>query len=104
MNIFHQKLDANKYRVTITSGEPILVSYQDLVEMAYELSMTPDSIAFCLRNDNCPTPINHSDGIDGALEDGIWVYDRLIAFFDWMANRSAYAPMLTGAKAKVLGE
>lgn len=104
MNIFQQKLDANKYRATITSSTPILVTYHDLIEIADDLGLTPSGIAFCLRSDDCPTPINHSDGIDGAPEDGVWVYDRLIAFFDWMANRSAYAPMLTGATAETFND
>lgn len=104
MNIFHQKLVTNKYRVTITSDAPILVTYHDLIEMADDFGMTAAGIAFCLRHDNCPTPVNHNDGIDGAPEDGIWVYDRLIAFFDWMAIKSAYAEMLTGVKAEVPGE
>ena len=104
MNIFHQKLDADKYRATITSSTPILVTYHDLIDMADDLSMTSAEISFCLRNDRCPTPINHNDGIDGAPEDGIWVFDRLIAFFDWMANRSAYAPMLASAKTEILDE
>jgi len=104
MNIFHQQLEKNKYRVTITSDAPILVTYPDLIEMADEFSMTPEGIAFCLRHDDCPTPINHNDGIDGAPEDGIWVYDRLVVFFDWMTNSSAYALMLTGAEAEILGE
>ncbi|TXN26230.1 hypothetical protein FV232_02960 [Methylobacterium sp. WL30] len=104
MNIFHQKLDTNKHRATITSDGPILVTYHDLIEMVDDIRMTPDSIAFCLRHDDCPTPINHDDSIDGAPEDGIWVYDRLIAFFDWMANRSAYALLLTGEKAGTLGK
>lgn len=104
MQIFHQKLDNNKYRATITSDTPILVTYQDLIELADDLDMTPSNIEFCLRNDNCPTPINHDAGMDGAPEDGIWVYVRLIAFFDWMLNQSAYAPMLNGAEPKLASE
>jgi len=101
MNIFHQKLNTNKYRVTITSDTPILVTYSDLIEMADDLSMTPEGIAFCLRRETCPTPINHNDGMDGAPEDGIWIYDRLVAFFDWMVNSSAYASILAGANTQM---
>lgn len=101
MNIFQTKTDDNKYRVTIYSENPILVTYHDLIDKGFEMDMSTDDIRFCLRHDEYPTPINHNGRCDGALEDGIWVYERLFAFFDWMLNRSAYAQMLSGTKTDV---
>lgn len=71
--------------------------------MRDDICMTSDNITLCLRHNDCPTPINHDDSIDGAPEHGFWVHDRLIAFVDWM-NSSTYTFILTGAETKVRSE
>lgn len=91
MDIFQTTTVSMNYRVTITSENPILVNYHDLVDMSQDLGRMPDQIASYLFRDDCPTPINQDRGTDWPLENGIWVYDRLLAFFERIENEAARA-------------
>ncbi len=65
------------------------------------MDMSTDDIRFCLRHDECPTPINHNDRCDGALEDGIWVYEPPFCLLRLDVESVAYAQMLSGIKTDV---
>lgn len=90
MNIFQTKRGDGTYRLMITSDKPILVTYHDLLELAngIEFEAGPDEVTSWLRDENCPRPINHNEGIDAPLAVGVWVYDRILAHFDVMMNCS----------------
>lgn len=99
MHIFQSTRDGRRYRAVITSDGLIFATYNDLLKLADEHGIDPEIVREQMRHDEFPSAINHDDGIDGAPEHGIWIYERVDHFIEWLSSNPTYNPRLASASA-----
>jgi hypothetical protein len=97
MHIFQSTRDGQQYRAVITSDQQIFAHYGDIMLLADEHGINREIVRAQMEHDEFPSPINHDNGIDGAPEDGIWMYDRAAHFVEWLASNPNYNPRRTRA-------
>ncbi|MEN3211593.1 hypothetical protein PUR23_16400 [Methylorubrum populi] len=74
MKIREVQSDDGDYEVHIKSNRPILLNFDDLVQLASEENA--DAIPYALAHPRFPPPINHDFGNEGSQEDSVWLYER----------------------------
>ncbi|MEA1831272.1 hypothetical protein U8607_04165 [Methylobacterium durans] len=89
MDIFEATRDGKRFRAVIVSDAPIFVRYEDILLVAEDYGMAANDVAYLIAHDDFPTPINSNAESALVLRDGIWMRDRVAAFFDWVMNESS---------------
>lgn len=100
MVIFQVSRDGKNYRATITSDAPIFAQCEDIWRLADEHGIDRTIVEDQMRHDEFPSPINHDNGIDGAPEEGIWMYDRVEKFIEWLSSNPAFNTRLVSKNEK----
>ncbi|CAO4136949.1 hypothetical protein [Methylorubrum extorquens] len=74
MKIKEVQSDNGDYEVHVKSNQPILLTFDDLVQLAGEENV--DAIPYALAHPRFPPPINHDFGNGGSQEESVWLYER----------------------------